>query len=221
MVLNDDDVIHKEYIEKLQFNIKKENVDLVYSDFNFIDMNNKISKPKIISLNYEFTKYPIYIKSNSNFCNLLLLIFFKNLCPVLFGLFRTQSLLNSLKYFRYFDRTFSNYDTLFLVHFLTKNKVNYINKKMFFYRKKNRFKIYTERKNPEVLTYTDNLSNIRNIYNQLILSIKIFQIIQNSIYIKKNVKLFLFIFIIINYLFRSLIYILKFFYGITKKIKTY
>jgi glycosyltransferase involved in cell wall biosynthesis len=216
MILNDDDIIHKKYVAELLINIKKNNADLVYSDFNFITMSNKIYKPQPISLNFKFSKYPIYTKFNSHFFNLILFIFFKNMVPLLFGLFKTQSLLNSLKYFKYFDKTYSNYDALFTIHFLTRNKIDYINKKRFFYREKDRFRIYAERKNKEVITYTGIFSNIKNIYHQIIFSIKIFQIIKQSNLIKTSFKLLLYLFIILNYFWRLIINILKFFYGLLK-----
>jgi len=219
MILNDDDIIHKKYVAELLLKIKKNNTDLVYSDFNFINMSNKIYKPQPISLNLKFSKYPIYTKFNSHFCNLILFIFFKNMVPLIFGLFRTQSLLNSLKYYKYFDKTYSNYDALFIIHFLTRNKIDYINKKRFFYREKDRFRIYTERKNKEVITYTGIFSNIKNIYYQIIFSIKIFQIIKQSNMIKKSFKLLLYLFLIINYLWRLIINFLKFFYGLLKIFK--
>jgi hypothetical protein len=219
MILNDDDIIHKKYVEKLRLNIQKENVDLVYSDFNFFDINNKVYTPQLISLNLKFSKYPIYTKSNKKFFNLILFIFFKNMVPLSFGLFRTQSLLDSLRYFKYFDKTYSNYDALFLIHFFTKNKINYINKKMFFYRKKDRYKIYSERNNKEVINYANNFSNIKNIYNELIFSRQIFKIINQSNFIKKKIKSLLYLFLIFNFFWRILMYILKFVFGLTKNFK--
>ena len=149
----------------------------------------------------------------------ILFIFFKNMVPLIFGLFKTQSLLNSLKYYKYFDKTYSNYDALFIIHFLTRNKIDYINKKRFFYREKDRFRIYTERKNKEVITYTGIFSNIKNIYHQIIFSTKIFQIIKQSNLINTSFKLLLFLFLIINYFWRLIINILKFFYGLLKIFK--
>ena len=219
MILNDDDIMHKKYVAELIINIKKKKADLVYSDFNFINMSNKIYKPQAISLNLKFSKYPIYTRFNSYFSNLILFIFFKNMVPLIFGLFKTQSLLNSLKYYKYFDKTYSNYDALFIIHFLTRNKICYINKKRFFYREKDRARIYTERKNKEIITYTGIFSNIKNIYHQIIFSKKIIQVIQKSNSIKKKFKLLLYLFIIFNYFWRLIMNILKFIFGILKKFK--
>jgi hypothetical protein len=139
--------------------------------------------------------------------------------PLIFGLFKTQSLLNSIKYYKYFDKTYSNYDALFIIHFLTRNKICYINKKRFFYREKDRARIYTERKNKEIITYTGIFSNIKNIYHQIIFSIKIIQLIEKSNSIKKKFKLLLYLFIILNYFWRLIMNILKFIFGILKKFK--
>jgi glycosyltransferase involved in cell wall biosynthesis len=216
VVLNDDDIIHPEFIELAFKRITKYNLDLVYSSFNFIDMNNKIFKPNKISLNYKFAKYPIYTRFNSNLSNLIIFIFFKNIVPIILGLFRTKSLLQSINHFRYFDKSRSNYDTSFLVHFYILNKIDQIKKVLLSYRIKDRIKIYKMRKNPEVKIYSGFFSNFKIIFYQLILSRLISRTILLSNYISYWKKIVLLIFVILNYFWIINIYILKIIMSIIK-----
>jgi glycosyltransferase involved in cell wall biosynthesis len=216
MVLSDDDIIHPKFIETAFERIKKYNLDLVYSSFNFINMDNKISKPNNISFNFKFAKYPIYTRSNSRLSNLLMFIFFKNMMPILHGLFKTKSLLRSINYFKYFDQSRSNYETGFLVHFFILNTVDQIKKVMLQFRVKDRIKIYTMRKNAEVRTYSGFFSNFKMIFFQMTLSKLIARIILNSKKVSFWKKVTLLIFIMLNYFWRINIYTLKIIMSITK-----
>ena len=66
--------------------------------------------------------------------------------PAFFGIFLSEKYISSLKYFYYYDKTESNYDTLFLAHFLLNNKIGYVKKVLFSYRDKDRYKIQKTRK---------------------------------------------------------------------------
>ena len=105
---------------------------MVYCGYNHFKSKNNFYKVK---------NYPIYDQSSSYFYNLSKFILHRNMVPAFFGIFLSEKYISSLKYFYYYDKTESNYDTLFLAHFLLNNKIGYVKKVLFSYRDKDRYKI--------------------------------------------------------------------------------
>lgn len=154
LLANDDDTYNKNYILELLKLSKKHNADLTFSNFNMIDINNNITNPKI-----KFAK-----PGTSKFLNVVKFLFVRTSYPMFFGLFKTNSLLKSIEHHRPIGKTKSNYDTLFALNFLSKNKVIFLNKKIFNYALKER------------LTIQKNKGGYKVIYNQISSLYKIYHI---------------------------------------------
>lgn len=133
MVVNDDDLWDSNYIEILvNFLESHQNIDLCYTNGNFIDVNNNIIR-KIITANDQ-----IYSNIFSPLSNLARYINNRNPIPISFGLYRREAFLDLLPY-EDFDNLKANVDNHFIAKlFIKKKKVNFINKILFNYRVKSR-----------------------------------------------------------------------------------
>jgi|688.fasta_scaffold33079_8 glycosyltransferase involved in cell wall biosynthesis len=129
LLANDDDAYNKSYIKELLNLIHIKNADLAFSNFYLIDKNNKHILP-----NVKFAK-----PTHSKFLNVVKFLFIRTTYPFFFGLFRTAALLKSIDNHKPIGTTRSNYDTLSALNFFSKNKVVFLNKRIFYYALKERF----------------------------------------------------------------------------------
>lgn len=172
LLANDDDSYHKNYIEKLLIILKKKNADLAFANFKLIDEKNK----------FHLAKLRFVLPTTSCYFNTLKFLIIRTPVPMFFGIYKTISLQRSIKYHRPIAKTKSNYDVMFFLNFLSKNKVVFFNKKIFYYALKER------------LTIEKNKGGYKVIYNQINSLYKIFfiqyKIIQIFLYNCKKEKIF-------------------------------
>lgn len=131
MIANCDDLWDYHYIENLiKILDTNQSISLAYSNGAYIDIENITGNPLI--RNPEF----IYNKDiNYNFC---LSIQFRNVVPLLYGLFRSEVYKTILPY-KAFDNLKANVDNLFLAKFfLAGYKAQICNKQLFYYRNRSR-----------------------------------------------------------------------------------
>jgi glycosyltransferase involved in cell wall biosynthesis len=131
MLANCDDLWNHHYIEILLPYLKKENIECVYSNGNFIDMQNHIG----VSLIKEPQTVCYTNDINKNFC---IASEYRSVIPVLFGIFKTEAYKKTLP-FKAFDNLKANVDNLFLLKFILNGyKAKLINKDLFYYRSRPR-----------------------------------------------------------------------------------
>lgn len=203
-VISDDDFYHPRFLETLQKKIIQDNLSMVYCGYNHFKSKNNFYKVK---------NYPIYDQSSSYFYNLSKFILHRNMVPAFFGIFLSEKYISSLKYFYYYDKTESNYDTLFLAHFLLNNKIGYVKKVLFSYRDKDRYKIQKIRKHRVYILNELKTSLLIFVY-QFNLSKNLTKITFENKNINFLNKLLIFFLIVITYFQKSISFILRRFYAL-------
>jgi len=161
LLANDDDFYKKDYITKLLNEIKKKKADLVFSNLNLIKSDNQIIASKI-----KFIRPTHY-----RFINVIKFLFIRTSYPLCFGIFKTKSLLKSVEHNKPIGNSKSNYDTLFMLNFLSKNQVIFLDKKIFSYAIKERLVIEKNKGGYKVL-YNEVNSLYKIYYIQFLLSVK-------------------------------------------------
>jgi hypothetical protein len=137
LVACDDDVYHQDYIYKLYSTISKNpEVSLVYSNWDWIDETGNI-----FCSNY--TK--ALDSSDSHFESFIKYYNKRNPIPIVFGLIKTDKHRDALQFYNRPDNNGWNHDNLYMLRFISKNKVFYINDKLFYYRKRDRQELYKTR----------------------------------------------------------------------------
>lgn len=131
MIANDDDVWDKNYIATLiNYLQNHKDVDLCYSNGQYVDINGHKLNQLVPSNKYV---YSIEDFSYSNFLKFLRL---RNIIPIAFGLYKTKVFKDTLPYHK-FDNLKANVDNLFMMKFFLRNhRVDFINKDLFYYRRK-------------------------------------------------------------------------------------
>ena len=130
--------------------------------------------------------------------------------PIAFGIFNTQALIKSFKYYKIYDDSLVNFDNLMLVDFLSSNKVSYTNEVLFYYRKKDRIQSAITRKQKGIYQFKKISGSLFLIFKyQLTFSLKVFNIIKKSKKINFLQKLILYTLIIISYFQKCLFFIIK------------
>jgi glycosyltransferase involved in cell wall biosynthesis len=203
-VISDDDFYHPEFLETLHKKIIKDNLSMVYCGHNYFKSKNNFYKVK---------NYPIYDQSSSYSHNLSKFIVHRNMVPAFFGIFLSEKYISSLKYFYYYDKTESNYDTLFLSHFLLNNKIGYVKKVLFSYRDKDRYKIQKVR-NHKVYVFNEFKTCLLIFFYQFNLSKNLAKIAFKNQNINLFNKIIIFLLIVITYFQKSISFIFKKFYGL-------
>ena len=165
MIVNDDDFYHPQFIKECLNIFKNKNIDMVYCLYKIFD-DKKI---------YNTRNYPVYNTKNGKFVNIINFLIYRNIVPMIFGLYKTTTLHNSFKNYQPISGSKFNYDNQFMLHYISNNNIECIKKKLFFYYKKNRSNV---KNNKIKLIYND--------YNSLTL-IYLYQFIL----LKKFLKLFL------------------------------
>lgn len=127
MVANCDDLWNHYYIEHLiEIIDSKPNIDLVYSNGSFIDQDDNIGNSLISDTDISYTHEP-----DENFC---IAIQYRNVIPILFGIFRTEAYKRTLPY-QTFDTLKANVDNLFLAKFFLNGfKAQLYDRPLFHYR---------------------------------------------------------------------------------------
>jgi glycosyltransferase involved in cell wall biosynthesis len=133
----DDDLYDHRFVEKLMLRLSsRSDVSLVYSKYQVFNGSNNISDVK---------NYPIYTENNSPLLNARNFLIFRNCIPLFFGIYKVDSLLTSMAYFKMVDKYGFNHENLMLLHFLINNQVDCIPEFYFFYRDKERIELYKNR----------------------------------------------------------------------------
>ena len=133
MAANDDDLYHPEYIQKmLDFLVNHPGVDMVYPNGRYVDILGKCHGKFI----YQNTDS--YNEISSSLSNYSKYISKRNVIPIIFGFFKSESLLQVLP-FEKFDDLKANVDNLFIAKFFLRGfKCHFIDEELFFYRAKKR-----------------------------------------------------------------------------------
>ncbi len=131
---SDDDEWHPEHlarcIQKLEAH---SDIDLVYTNFQYIDPANTILGPPVLKPDV------VYPRQYSPFCSTCRYIVQRTPVPILIGIFRTEAY-RSLQPFLEFDSEFAaNADNLYMIrYFLRGFRSDYIDEPLFFYRSRPR-----------------------------------------------------------------------------------
>jgi glycosyltransferase involved in cell wall biosynthesis len=200
MLIGDDDVFQKKYIELLISKILKDESDLCYSSYKLIDQNKKLWSIKDTN---------IYQNSNY-FLNTGRFLIYRNIVPIIFGLFKTRNLINSFKCYKIYDDSLVNFDNLMMLNFLANNKVSYVNKKILYYRKKNRIETAKNRDQSGIYNF-DKISNsfLLIFKYQFNFCLKVLGTLRKSDKLKCKEKLILQILTVITCLQKCFTFILK------------
>ena len=166
----DDDLYAADFIEKIIFRLLSDiNLSLVYSSYKLVDFLNNTKDAK---------NYPLYTKNVAPVCNARNFLIFRNCIPLFFGIYKVSSLSKSMPYFKMVDAYGFNHENLMLIHFLLWNKVDCIKDFYFFYREKERIKLYKKR------GYKFSTNGIKKYYYSLIhnyhLTLEIYSICSES-----------------------------------------
>ena len=149
MIANDDDIYEKNFILQNIQNMKKKNLDLSYSLL------------KTTNFSKIYRNFPLY-KFDKFYRNLFYFLLYRNPVPICFGVFKTKKFINNLENYMYFDESKTNYDNVFIFSCLLNMKIDYIQKKLFTYRIKDRDKVALNR-------------NVKHSFNDLIYQLLIFK----------------------------------------------
>jgi glycosyltransferase involved in cell wall biosynthesis len=212
---SDDDIYHKKYIELNLQNMKNNNSSLSYSSFNLLSMSGKkiFTKEKSI---YQNSKNTIF---NSYFVNTIKYIIYRNPVPIVFGVFKTKNFSQSmLKFNKIYDESRANYENLYMIDFLINNKISYLNKKLFYYRERDRFALAEARGQKNMnfgLKFYDSLKILKY---QFIFSKKVFSIILKARKINYIHKYLIFNLILMTYFQKSFSFLVRSF---LKRINNY
>jgi len=197
MIVNDDDKYNSDFISKVVDYINRYDYDMVYTNYNLFN------EKKTLYLK----NYPIY---NSNrFANIIKFLIYRNIVPIFFGIYRTETLVDAIKYYNPILKTKSNYDNLFMLYYLSNYKIGYVKKILFSYYIKNRLKIDEEKGGYKVI-YDEYRSLIFIFFIQFYLKKKFLQFFIKSKKYNYFQKIFIMILCVIIYFQKCISYNFKF-----------
>ena len=200
MLVGDDDIYDQKFIEAILCKLNKK-IRMVYTAYNLIDLNGRL---------YNKEDFPTYNENNSYFFNLFKFIIYRNLISMMAGIFETQYLTKSFKFYKIYDKSLTNYDNLMLVDFLANNRIGHVNKKLFNYRKKNRIEVAKIRGQKGISEFQNISKSLLLIFlYQFNFSKKATEIIAQSKKINEIQKIILYILIIITYFQKCLSFLIK------------
>ena len=205
MIANDDDLYHPEFIKTCLQIIKTKNVDMAYSSCRLLYKN------KII----RFKNSPEYNLKNGKFLNTINYLLYRNIVPIFFGIYKTKSLVNAFKFYNSISTSRSNYDNQFMLYYLSRYNVEYSNKDLFFYRKRNRL-IIDKNKGGYKVIYDEYKSLILIFFYQFILLKNFYKNILINKNFKKFRKFIIFIICIVIFFQKTISYNIRF---ILRKLK--
>lgn len=209
MLIGDDDIFHKDYIKDVFFKMIKEQTKLGYSSFKLIDFNNKLWDVKDKPI-YDTQKFNRYYFLNYYFLNLIKFVIYRNLVPMIFGIFDTKSLIKSFKHYKIYDESLVNFDNLMLISFLAENDISYEKDALFFYRKKDRIEAAIIRNQKGIYQFRKVSTSLFLIFKyQLTFLIKVLGILHKSKKINLIHKLILYILVGLTYFQKCLFFITK------------
>jgi glycosyltransferase involved in cell wall biosynthesis len=205
MIANDDDLYHPEFIKTCLQIIKTKNVDMAYSSCRLLYKN------KII----RFKNSPEYNLKNGKFLNTINYLLYRNIVPIFFGIYKTKSLVNAFKFYNSISTSRSNYDNQFMLYYLSRYNVEYSNKDLFFYRKRNRL-IIDKNKGGYKVIYDEYKSLILIFFYQFILLKNFYKNILINKNFKKFRKFIIFIICVVIFFQKTISYNIRF---ILRKLK--
>jgi glycosyltransferase involved in cell wall biosynthesis len=205
MIANDDDLYHPEFIKTCIQIIKTKNVEMAYTSCRLL-YNNKIIK---------FKNSPEYNLKNGKFLNTINYLLYRNIVPIFFGIYKTKSLVYSFKFYNSISTSRSNYDNQFMLYFLSRYNVEYSNKDLFFYRKKNRL-IIDKNKGGYKVIYDEYKSLLLIFFYQFILLKNFYQNILINKNFNKFRKFIIFIICVVIFFQKTISYNIRF---ILRKLK--
>lgn len=205
MIANDDDLYHPEFIKTCLQIIKTKNVDMAYSSCRLL-YKNKIIK---------FKNSPEYNLKNGKFLNTINYLLHRNIVPIFFGIYKTKSLVNAFKFYNSISTSRSNYDNQFMLYYLSRYNVEYSNKDLFFYRKRNRL-IIDKNKGGYKVIYDEYKSLILIFFYQFILLKNFYKNILINKNFKKFRKFIIFIICVVIFFQKTISYNIRF---ILRKLK--
>ena len=198
MLAMDDDIYHENFISSTIDKLKKNNLDLVYTNYMMIDLNNN---------KFKVQNKPLYSYTSNLFTNIANFIIYRNIVPIFFGVYKSKPFLELLNFYNYFDNSRSNQDNLFIFNFLLSKKIGIIKRNYFFFLKKNRNEIEKNRKTGPTYWKTSSLFTIFiyqfNFSKKMIFSLK------NSNKINTIEKFTLLLLIFIIYFQKTFSYVIK------------
>jgi len=202
LIICDDDIYEKKFIEIVLNKLKKKKLDMVYSSFNLIDLKGHLYKVK---------DFPRYDENSSSFFNLIKFIIYRNCAsPTNAGIFKTKSLLRSYKYHKIYDTSLVNYENLMLIDFFANNKVGHVINKLFNYRVKDRIETAKNRGQEGIFNLKKNsISRLIIFIYQFNFALRATNIIYKSEKLNALKKIILFLLIIILYFQKCVSFLIK------------
>ena len=197
MIVNDDDFYHPQFIKECLNTFKNKNIDMVYCLHKIYD-DKKI---------FNTRNYPVYNIKNGKFINIINFLVYRNIVPIIFGLYKTTTLHNSFKYYQPISGSKFDYDNQFMLHYLSNNNIECIKKKLFFYYKKNRLNV---KNNKNKSIYNDYKSLMFIYFYQFILLKKFLYLFIKNTNFNIGQKFIIIVLSILIYAQKTTTYVIRF-----------
>ena len=156
MIACDDDVYAPSYVSSLMNLMRSDpSIGLAYSSYEYLSADGTHS-----SANFK-TKY-FLTRHNSKRKNFMHYLLHRNPLPIVFGLIRTKVHKDALPYYFRVDQRRWDHDNLYMLRLLSLTRVDSKNEILFFYRQRDREKLYSDRgqlvlSSSKWKNYTDNV----------------------------------------------------------------
>ena len=139
MIACDDDVYAPSYVSSLMNLMRSDpSIGLAYSSYEYISADG-IHSSAHFKTTYFLTKH------NSKSHNFMHYLLHRNPLPIVFGLIRTKVHKDALPYYFRVDRRRWDHDNLYMLRLLSLTRVDSTNEALFFYRQRDREKLYVAR----------------------------------------------------------------------------
>ena len=132
---------------------------------------------------------------------------YRNIVPIIFGLYKTTTLHNSFKYYQPISGSKFDYDNQFMLHYLSNNNIECIKKKLFFYYKKNRLNV---KNNKNKSIYNDYKSLMFIYFYQFILLKKFLYLFIKNTNFNIGQKFIIIVLSILIYAQKTTTYVIRF-----------
>jgi len=73
----------------------------------------------------KFKNHPEYNFQNGKFINTINFLLYRNIMPIIFGVYKTKNLVNSFKFYKPISTSTSNYDNQFMLYYLSRYNFEY------------------------------------------------------------------------------------------------
>lgn len=173
MIACDDDVYAPSYVSSLMNLMRTDpSVGLAYSSYEYISADGVRSSAKF-QKKYFLTRY------NSTRRNFMHYLRHRNPIPIVFGLVRTKVHKDALPYYFRVDERRWDHDNLYMLRLLSLTRVDSTNEVLFFYRQRDREKLYGDR-GQSLLSFSKWGNYTDNILHQIKLTRIVKQIINHA-----------------------------------------